>query len=148
MESCRYTTLPRMTGFEVIAPKPVPSACSRKRQRTSSRGIVLASSFVASAARRLELLPFAEGQDWLADRAPQPAAAPAQRSTATNAAMERRRLRSIRETIARHKSAGGETPPALTLFSYPIDAAAQAELQTTVLVVLANGVALIAVLVA
>jgi hypothetical protein len=40
-----------MIGFEVIAPKLVTLACRRKRQRTSSRGIVRASSLVAVAAR-------------------------------------------------------------------------------------------------
>jgi hypothetical protein len=82
--------LPRMTGFDVIAPKPVAlPARRRKRQRTSSCGIVRASSLVAVAARWLALLPFAVVQDPLAAWDPHPAAAPTKRNAATSAATVR-----------------------------------------------------------
>src|SRR6478672_10541498 len=76
-----------MIGFEVIAPKLVALACRRKRQRTFSRGIVRASSFVAVAVRWLATLPFAVAQDTFAARAPQPAAAAATSNTAARAAV-------------------------------------------------------------
>ena len=151
-----------MIGFAVIAPKLVAFACNRKRQRALSRGIVRASRSVAVAARWLALLPFADVQETLAARAPQPAATPANRSAAATAATRRdtderrwpppdtvvsgtfspaagarrcqtqercltprrvishqtgfRRRRSTRARISRRRqrSAGGETPPALT----------------------------------
>src|SRR4051812_2059139 len=62
-----------MIGFEVIAPKSVAFTCRRKRQRTSSRGIVRASSSVAVTARWLAGPPFAETHDWLPLWPPHPA---------------------------------------------------------------------------
>jgi hypothetical protein len=70
----------------VIAPKLVALEWRRKRQRTLSRGIVRASSSVAVAARWLATLPFADGQDPLAARAPHPVAAAANSNTAARAA--------------------------------------------------------------
>src|SRR6476469_2529475 len=77
--------LPRMIGFEVIAPKLVALAWRRKRQRTSSRGTVRASRSVAATERWLAVLPFADGQSTLAPRAPHPAAAAANKNTAARA---------------------------------------------------------------
>ena len=132
-----------MIGFEVIAPKPVPLECRRKRQRTLSRGIVRASSLVAVAARWLAMLPFAEVQDTLTARAPQPAASrgeqqhgsesghgsPARQAIACPSVRTSEEIAAptehVRKISRRERKRRGETPPALTLSSFAIEATAR-----------------------
>src|SRR3954447_15193884 len=78
-----------MIGFEVIAPKLVALEWRRKRQRTSSCGIVRASSSVAAGARWLATPPFADVQETFAASAPHPTAAQENSNAAASAATDR-----------------------------------------------------------